>query len=312
MIRDWLVPPQVRYALRVARGRERPAQAKRFVRDVVNWVVPVAVQSVLLGARYSLAGVDVGANARLQDRHRGARCFVIGNGASLGAMDLRPLAGEITIGANSFYKHPQAQLVGLKYLCIGDPSFMSDEEKNVVWHRTIEQQQPGAVLMLQADARKLVARHGLYSRHEVHYFRRGVTMAVPEAIQLDFTKPINVGSTTGTTLCIPLAIYMGCKEILLIGFDANWLDNYSGSYHFYPAHELYPEFDSPQADSRWPRYEDQLLEALRDFESHRLLATRASQIGVTIRNAGVGGRLDMYPRVDYQDVVSCAGARQAR
>src|SRR5262249_45923668 len=135
MIRDWLVPPQVLYALRVARGRERHAQARRFIRDTVNWLLPAKVPPALPGARHALDGIDVSRNAELRDRHKGARCFVIGNGPSLGAMDLRPLAGEITIGANSFYKHPHAEVVDLSYLCIGDPSFMSDEPKNVAWHR---------------------------------------------------------------------------------------------------------------------------------------------------------------------------------
>ena len=77
-------------------------------------------------------------------------------------MDLERLAGEITIGANSFYKHPDAEKIGLKYLCIGDPAFMIDEPRAVEWHRIIAIKLPTASFILNPDARVLIRKHGLY------------------------------------------------------------------------------------------------------------------------------------------------------
>ena len=150
--------------------------------------------------------------------------------------------------------------------------------------------------MLHPDARVIIAKHGLYAHHEVHYFRRGVVTPYPELIHFDFTRPINVGNTTGSQLAIPLAVCLGATEIILIGFDCNWLESFTGSYHFYASHDQFPEFDSLKSDERWDRYEDHLIFALRDFEAHRLLATRAAQLGVAIKNATRGGLLDTYPR----------------
>lgn len=302
--------------MRALRGRERPASRGRFLRGLVGWLLPVPVQNIILSAAYSLKGIRID-NADLKNRHRGRRAFVIGNGPSLGKQDLKPLADEITIGANSFYKHPDSDQVKLKYLCIGDASFMTDEPKSVEWHRVIEKRMPETELILQPRARPLIEKYGLYANHKVRYFRRGVAQPVPELLELDLTRPINVGVTTGTTLCIPLAIYLGCTEIYLVGFDANWLDSYTASYHFYETHEQFPEFDTLGKDQRWEMYEDQLNVVLRDFEAHRLLATRARQLGVKIWNATEGGRLDMYPRTHYEDVVArisktIAGQPQAR
>ena len=301
MISDWLLPPNVKYLARSLAGRERRSSRMRFLRAAVNWTVPANVQTLLLSAAYRRGGVDVRNNRALAGRHRGRRCFVIGNGPSLGGMDLSPLAGELTIGANSFYKHPDAGKIGLDYLCIGDRSFMIDEPRAIEWHRTIEERLPDTALMLHPDARSIIDKHGLYRRHEVHYFRRGVVTPYPELIHFDFTKPINVGNTTGSQLAIPLAVCLGATEIILIGFDCNWLESFTGSYHFYPTHEQFPEFDSLKADERWDRYEDHLMFALRDFEAHRLLATRAAQLGVAIKNATRGGLLDTYPRVRFED-----------
>ena len=127
--------------------------------------------------------------------------------------------------------------------------------------------------------------------------------SIPELIDFDLTKPINVGNTTGTHLAIPLAVYLGCTEIILLGFDCNWLESYTGSYHFYETHDQFPEFDALKTDDRWGRYEDHLIFALRDFEAHRLIAERTGQLGITVKNATGGGLLDMYPRVRFEDCI---------
>jgi hypothetical protein len=300
MIGHWALPPHLRFLLR---GGERRALRQRALRDLANWTLPAGVQDALLEALYALRGNRVRDNATLHRRHEGARrVFVIGNGPSLKGMDLSPLAGEITIGANSFYKHPDAARCGLRYLCIGDERFMIDEPRALEWHRTIEATLPGVVLLLHPDARALVRKHGLYRGNEVHYFQRGVVVPYAEMVRFDLTRPLNVGNTTGSQLAIPLAVYLGFREIYLLGFDCNWLESYTGSYHFYETHAQFPEFDSLKTDDRWGRYEDHLIFALRDYEAHRLIAARTAQLGVRVMNAGRGGLLDTYPRVRFEDL----------
>jgi len=157
-------------------------------------------------------------------------------------------------------------------------------------------------MMFHGEARKLIQRHGLYSGNTVHYYRHGITVDAPELVHFDFTRPLNVGHTTGSRLAIPLAVYLGFEKIYLLGFDASWLDDFEGSYHFYDTHQQWPVFDSQAADHRHPRYADQLINALRDFDSHELLAQSAPMHGVDIFNAGLGGRLDTYPRVAFEDL----------
>lgn len=302
-LKRWLLPPHLQFALRVLRGKEPRAHRARLYRDVVGCLLPIEVQMALLELRYRIVGPDVSSNRSLHMKHADRqRCFVIGNGPSLGDMDLSVLADEITIGANSFYKHKDADAVGLDYLCIGDATFWEDTPNSVEWHRIIESTLPNTTMMFHAEARALIERHGLYSGNDVHLYRHGLTVSSPELVHFDFTRPLNAGHTTGSRLAIPLAFYLGLKEIYLIGFDASWLDAYEGSYHFYDTHRQWPNFDSQAADERHPRYADQLINALRDFDSHGLLAESAPLHGVRIFNAGRGGRLDMYPRVDFESL----------
>lgn len=248
----------------------------------------------------------------LEGRHAGAgRCFVIGNGPSLKGMDLKPMAGACTIAANSFYKHPDAGAIGLKYLCIFDPHFMQDQPRAVEWHQTVAQKLPGTTMVLHHSARPLVARHGLYAGREVHYARSGFQTHELRHVDFDFRLPRNVGMTTGSTIAIPLAIFLGFREIVLIGFDCNWLADTGKSYHFYDTHEYFPEFDSIDKDGRGYGYEAFLRIIQREFESHRLIRAKAESLGVRIVNATQGGLLDAYERADYGALVGAASAPPA-
>jgi len=84
----------------------------------------------------------------------------------------------------------------------------------VAWHRTISEQLPTARLVLNEAARPLVELHGLYAGHDVHYVKLGRWTHRSRSINLDLTRPLNVGMTTGSSVAIPLALSLGliCAE----------------------------------------------------------------------------------------------------
>lgn len=300
-LRDWAVPEQWQTLAAGIRAQAGGRALRPLLTEAASWFVPPAVHDALLSAAYLRSGLNLNENLCLRDRHRGRRrCFVIGNGPSLGEQDLRLLANEVTIGANSFYKHPHAQAVGLGYLCSGDDRFFGDEPRSIDWHRTIEAQLPSTTLLMNPALRPLMRKHGLYRNHAVHVYGQGVKARHHRHVRFDLARPLNVGVTTGSQLCIPLAIYLGFEEIYLIGFDCNWLQSQTASYHFYPTHELWKEFDSVQADDRIDRYDFVLNTTLREFRAHYLIAARTRELGIKIANATRGGLLDAYPRVEYE------------
>lgn len=273
---------------------------RKTARHVADWCVGPRLEAELVSLWSRVNKPPLNENRRLTGRHAGERrCFVIGNGPSLKGMDLTPLADEYTVGANSFYKHPDAPSVGLKYHCVFDPHFMRDEPRAVDWHRTIAEKTPNASFLLHEAARELVHRHGLYAGREIFFLRPGPWTHEASSVNLDLSRPLNVGCTTGSSVAIPLALALGFREIYLIGFDCNWLADLTSSYHFYEAHEHFPEFDSLAKDNRGLTYEDELRSELREFESHRLLREKAERLGARIVNATAGGLLDVYERRPY-------------
>ena len=283
-----------------------PMKLYPVLRTAADWIVPPALERAMRRRAENFLASSLSVNRALEGRHADRkRCFVIGNGPSLKGVDLTRLKGEVTIGANSFYKHPSAPAMELRYLCIGDPHFFQDEPRVVDWHHLIEREMPKTTLILSKTARPLVEKHALYPKHETFYVETsGVPARRPSEVNIDFTKPLNVGQSTGTLVEIPLAMYLGFREIYLLGFDANWLENLAASYHFYDKHDHFPEFDSVAKDNRGFSYEQDVETVRREFESHRLLALRGRELGVQIWNATAGGRVDTYPRIRLDDVLS--------
>jgi hypothetical protein len=279
--------------------------SRQKLRAIADWCVGPRLQESLLNRWRRVSTTHLDGNRRLMGRHANERrCFVIGNGPSLKDMNLQPLADEYTIAANSFYKHPDASAIGLDYLCINDPHFMKDEPRSVSWHRTIADRLPTASLILNETAYPLVNAHQLYAGHDVHFVRSGPWTHRVASINLDLSRPLNIGMTTGSSVAIPLALSLGFREVYLVGFDCNWLANLSASYHFYQTHEHFPEFDSVDKDTRGFSYEDELRSALREFESHRLLREKAKSLGARIVNATIGGLLDVYERKEFAECLS--------
>lgn len=273
---------------------------------MASWVVPEAWLGPMSAAAYRVNRRHLlrrlAANAPLAGKHsRERRCFVIGNGPSLKTQDLSRLSSEFTIVANSFFQHPAVGSIGPKYCCVGDPDFIADRPNAIEWLRELESKLPDTTLFFRPWAPAVFERHGLFRHHTVHFIDSVAKVPHSSQVQLDLTKPLNVGYTTGSGFSIPLALYLGFREIYLIGFDANWLaDIDHGALHFYDTNPHFPHFDHTATEGH--SMEEQLRTLHLEFRSHRLLREAAERNGQRIRNATNGGWLDMYERVNYDSL----------
>jgi len=241
-------------------------------------------------------------NSELHNRHANLkRCFVIGNGPSLKTQDLKPLKDEVTIVCNSFFQHPDHALISPQYYCVGDPTYSADTPNCIAWLREIENKMPRTNLFFPTQAEALFKKYAIFSNHNVHYVQRTHIAHSAQHVRIDFTKPLNVGVSTGCSIAIPLAVYLGFREIYIIGFDSNWLGALNdASVHFYDTNPYYPHFDKTLIEGA--TMEGELLSVHLEFKSHRLLRKKAALLGARIFNATNGGWLDMYPRVRYEEL----------
>jgi len=222
--------------------------------------------------------------AELKGTFGGRRCFVMGNGPSLLECDLTLLENEVTIGSNAQY------LIWDRMGFI--PTFLTVEDQLVAEDRADELsalEQPIKIFPMD-----LLYCLGDSSNSIFINFVRDYR-PFPK-FSSDFEKIVFWGGTV-TMLNLQLAYYLGCTEIYLIGFDhsyqvPNQMDDYVITSQGDDVNHVHPDYFGKGYrwhDPNLARMEQAYTEALR-FLSAR---------GVLVRNATVGGRLDVFERVDY-------------
>ncbi len=223
-----------------------------------------------------------------------ARCFIIGNGPSLNRTDLTKLCDEVTFGVNGLF---------LKFEEMGfTPTFYVVEDHLVAEDRA---QQINAI----KGPLKLFPFNLAYCLDEgpdTLFFNHRPR---PNPAGFEFSTDASRITYTGCTVtftCMQLAFYLGFPEIYLVGVDASYEipkaverhDHYGVAVldmqgddpnHFHPDYfgKGYRWHD-PQVDKMVAAYE----------EARRVTEAR----GVRIRNATIGGKLEVFERVDYESL----------
>lgn len=217
--------------------------------------------------------------AALKDIHRGERCFIIGNGPSLKNTDLTRLAHDYTFGLNRIYlAFPEMGFRTSYYLSVNDlvieqcaadiralpmPKFLSWRS-----HRLI-QPEPNI--------------HFLYTTYQAPKFARDVTGRVWEGATVTYTA-------------LQLAYHMGFRQVILIGVDHNFTTQGK------PNSTVVSQGDDPNhfhpgyfgAGFRW-----QLPDLDTSERAYRMAREVYAADGREVLDATVGGKLTVFPKVDY-------------
>jgi hypothetical protein len=217
------------------------------------------------------------------DLHRGRRCFILGNGPSLRSTDLSCLRDEVTFGANRIY---------LLFPEIGFPTSYYVAVNTLV----VEQ---CAAEIAALDLPKFItwrARRWIGRRPQTLFLDTDYTE--PANFTGDPTRRLFEGSTV-TYTAMQLAYYMGCDPVILIGVD------HSFTTQGEPNVTVVSSGDDPNHFApgyfgkgfRWQLPDLQASEA-----AYRLARAAYAAAGRTILDATVGGRLTVFPKVDYRSL----------
>lgn len=216
----------------------------------------------------------------LEGRYRGCRCVVIGNGPSLSNMDLSVLRDEFTFGLNRIY---------LKYEDWGFPTTFY-----VAINRFVLQQFASEIYSVPGPK----VLNWSYRRPEL-MDENTVYLETRIALKPDgrLLTGFYAGAGTVTSLALQLAYFMGFDEAILIGVD------HSYSQRGVPNQAIESRrADVNHFDERYfgPGVVWQLpdLEAMeRGFVKLRELFR---EDGRRVVDATVGGKLEVFPKVDFE------------
>ena len=212
---------------------------------------------------------------------------VLGNGPSIGQLDLPMLlAGSDVIVMNSFYRHPDAQKLNIVAYCVGE---LGADVALVEVDKVLKV--PSQRYWFSPDFIKLLAPLSA----EVHLYMPGNDGALsPDGKTLDLSRPAPYYETTAQ-LSIMVALGMGYRRIVLLGFDHNFLA--SGNYldHFYNE-------DGDAEASRSKLYVDGadyhalIQNCERMWARYKRIEVYAQARGVEIFNCGANSYLDVFQR----------------
>ncbi|MBS4220170.1 DUF115 domain-containing protein [Bacillus sp. FJAT-49711] len=218
----------------------------------------------------------------IKGRHNGERCFIVATGPSLKIEDLNKLNGETTISMNSiclafnetdwrptYYGIQDEGVYGLmkKYIDELDVEckFISDN-------------------VLRGHNFEILKNHYIFPLNMLHHLRPNNTDYTTK-----FSKDIFATVYSGLTITyslLQIAIYMGFKEIYLLGADCHYGGNMK--HHFKDYDYVDPTFALAQ---------DMMT------TSYKVAKKYADKHNIKIYNATRGGMLEVFERVDLDEVL---------
>lgn len=227
-------------------------------------------------ARLSVARLDA-----FRDKHKGQRCFIIGNGPSLKQMDLSLLKNEISFGANRIYLLFDELGFTTTYYCS-------------VNHNVVEQFADDILKLpmpkfITWDAKPFIrfSDDMMFLRyiHETQFH------TTPQ-------RGLWYGATV-TYAAMQLAYYMGFKQVILIGVDHNFKDKGE-------AHKLVTSTGADENHFHPDYFGKGVKWQLPDLETSEIAYTFAREAykadGREILDATVNGKLTIFPKVDYKSL----------
>ena len=214
--------------------------------------------------------------ATYRDKHRGERCFVLGNGPSLAKTDLSRLR-DVTFGANRIY-------------LVHQPTYLTCVNELV-----LEQ--------FRDDIAKLACPKFLnWDRRQLFDNAMYVCLALGLADNFDgdVTAPIASGGTV-TFVALQLAYFMGFREVILLGVDHAFVDRgtpnktetrtaAADTNHFHPSY-------FPQG-SKW-----QLPDLHRSELAYAAARRAFERAGRRIIDATLDGKCPVFERARFDEVV---------
>lgn len=224
--------------------------------------------------------------AELKDIHKGKRAFIIGNGPSLKQTDLSKLKYEITFGMNRIYLAFPEWGFTTTYICVTNDLVVEQFADD---------------LSALSIPRFIAWRSHRHFKQDLHL------KDIPTFVYTSYTGPrfttdargrIWEGATV-TNLALQLAYHMGIEKAILIGVDHNFTSKGDANKTVVSTGDDPNHFD--------PRYFGKGVKwQLPDLETSEIGYAFAREayrkVGGEVVDATVGGKLTIFPKVDYSSL----------
>lgn len=225
---------------------------------------------------------DLKSMKKLKNNAKKRRCFIAATGPSLTKEDLELLEGEVTFGVNSiFLMYDKTKWRPDYYVCTDAGYFKKIYEEYKFDIMNLARKD----IFLNAASRDIGKKN-----NKTHYISFSNWNRVYDFDAYQFQDDIVSGLYafgTVTNIVIAIAMYMGYKDIYLIGADCSNLNR----------HFINDITDQEKTDS----YVDQTIQI--QLSGYKLMDSETKKKGVKVYNATRGGALEVFERVALEKVL---------
>ncbi|WP_270347331.1 6-hydroxymethylpterin diphosphokinase MptE-like protein [Mediterraneibacter faecis] len=233
---------------------------------------------------------------KLKDTAQSTRCFVIGNGPSLSTTDLEVIQNEVTFASNRIYGLYERTSWRPTYYCSQDQKVLAQIKNDLSFAVSNCKQ-----AFFPYNYKEIIGNN-VCAMKNVHLFYKPYVSVYsedgtyPEGL-MPFSKDVSRQVYDGLSITyamIQLAVYMGFKEIYLLGVD----HNYPMKNGVVDTSQSYAEGIKPiDMSTQYPP--ELLLCEVSYREARRFCEDRK----ISIKNATRGGKLEVFERISLEEAI---------
>ena len=217
---------------------------------------------------------------QFENIHKDKRCFIIGNGPSLRNTDLNKLRSEFTFGLNRIY---------LLFPELGFSTTYLVSVNDLVLEQSKAEMKP-------LELPKFLTWR---SRHWFHGDSRVIYLDTDFTGDEDFCPKITgriFEGFTVTYVALQLAYHMGFEKVILVGVDHNFVTKGAANQAIVSQGDD-PNHFAPNYFGKGFKW--QLPDLAGSERAYSMAREAYSKAGRYILDATVGGKLNIFPKVDY-------------
>ncbi|MBD1936516.1 hypothetical protein [Microcoleus sp. FACHB-68] len=205
-------------------------------KELLRQILPPVLFGELMNALYMLEFQKykklLSKNLKFKNIETG-RCFILGSGPSMKKIDLKLLKNEKVMALNNFYVHPVYEFIRPQYYVVAPLHRPQTDEEWVAWFKDMDNHlcantilflglsHEGLFNQKNPSAYEIVnLNNGLFNSVDVNYYFSGDFYNRNIDKLLNLENPL-FNSLTCSLMAIVIALYLGFKEIYLLGMDSN-------------------------------------------------------------------------------------------
>ncbi len=239
---------------------------------------------------------------KLENSEKKNRCFILGTGSSIKSQNLKLLENETVIGVSGLFMNNDINIINPKYYVL-PPVFKyhqeyAKEESYVKWLKDMEKILNKDTIYFLSDLDKpYLDKYNIFEDKKI-ILKKYIPYSESDILkEIKLSEFPNIHSVSESA--IQIALYLGFKEIFLIGFDHDWFNG------------LYVHFNGKDYLKYLSTNKKDFTTAIKKIDSEFQMKRHASifnkykklynlKENIYNANANASSYVDVFPKVEFE------------